>query len=240
MKLFTKQITILSGPIQLIAPTNEFVAVPFAQHLRPPASALLNIDIFEFANQKNESGALLLVDQRARNFFGEVLKAMNYREEDQASAVEPDQFHLVVVDFPWELDMGEHDVVPGVTTEQKTRSVFNMLDMASKFVAPGGNFHPGMNFFSGKVTEFVFNISQESCSFTRLLTLKTLGWATATSKRIYQKEVTHGVNLSSETKEGTGLWCSSSPQVAPVSFIRVTQVLLLPAAARILRGRTTT
>ena len=127
--------------------------MPFAQFLRPPRSDLVHSDIFKFANEKDDSGALLLVDLRARNFFDEVLKAMNYREEDQsgqALVVEPDQFHLVVVDFPWELDMGDHDKVPGTTTEQKTQSVFNMLDMASKFVAPGGIFHPGMNFFLGR------------------------------------------------------------------------------------------
>ena len=110
----------------------------------------MHSDIFKFANEKDDSGALLLVDLRARNFFDEVLKAMNYREEDQsghALVVEPDQFHLVVVDFPWEVGMGAHDEVPGVNRVQKSRSVFNMLDMASKLVAPGGNFHPGMIFF---------------------------------------------------------------------------------------------
>ena len=133
-------VIILPGHRLPVPPTNdaELPVMSFADNLVANKSVLLKIDIFKFANDKGPaSEELLHVEQRATNFFAEVVKKIT----NVADGIwTPDQFSLVVVDFPWMCGMGDHDTVPGTTLEERRQSVLNMLDMASKFVAVGGIF----------------------------------------------------------------------------------------------------
>ena len=119
----------------------------FADYLTPKTSKLLRIDVFKYANMKQD-GNLVNYVERARQFNLKLLdKYMNnIPVGNWANGMNPDQFHLVLFDFPWCVLDEEHDKVPGINLAQRKMSVFNALDMASQFVAPGGISHPGMDF----------------------------------------------------------------------------------------------
>ena len=125
----------------------EMETTTFVGHLTPAASKLLRIDVFKYANMKND-GELVNYVERARQFNLKLLDMYmnNIPVGNWATGMNPDQFHLVLVDFPWCVLREEHDKVPGRTPAERKMSVFNTLDMASQFVAPGGISHPGMDF----------------------------------------------------------------------------------------------
>ena len=152
--------TLTDSPVPTMAgqsntPMTVQVEQSFLKFLSPERSTLSELDIFKYANEKDNEERVLPVDQRARNLYTALLRKCGFLSKGKIGERESwdvtlslNVFKLVVCDFPFQLPhTGDHDKVPGGDIKERKQSIKNVLDLAAQFVAPGGISHPGMRFF---------------------------------------------------------------------------------------------